>query len=187
MAKRVRVKISDRDERSVAEYLKNAHEDARRQNRVPIVWIKEMELRALCPRKVLHTLLNRYRRRKWIRPENPRKMVGAYEVLPGIFNFFETPAPDGTMPPDKFWYAGKCTDGLTPAEFELLDFVWRRRNDLPLVLEASDQWSGTANRTKHFHTYKKRVNDKLMAARIPLKMRAKSGFVILEETVGSSA
>ena len=115
-------------------FLRDRYTEEQRGNRKGIVWIQEMERAELCSLKVLFAIVDRLRKRNWLRVENPSKLLGAYQMLPGLMNYFEV-TPDGPHEPNEFWHDSRCVKGFTAREFDILQVAWRRRDDPPLVTE----------------------------------------------------
>jgi hypothetical protein len=175
------VRILPETEAKVMRYLRDRHKEEQRGNRKGIVWIREIEQEQLCSLRVLHAILARLRKRNWLRPENPSRMTGAYQILPGLMNFFEV-TPDGPHEPNEFWHDSRCVKGFTPLELEILQFAWERRDDPPLVQEVLlEFWLGTNRPRKNFDSHKGRINTKFRKNDLPIRLRAANSYLVFSQ------
>ena len=175
------VRILPETEAKVMRYLRDRRKEEQHNNRTGIVWIQEMERAQLCSLRVLHAIVARLCERNWFRAENPARMTGAYQILPGLRNYFEV-TPDGPHAPNEFWYENRCVARFTPLEFEMLQFAWERRDDPPLVQEVLlEFWLGTKRPRKNLESHKGRINTKFRKSDLPIRLRAANNFLVFSQ------
>ena len=177
--KTTRVRILPATEDKVMRFLRDRYTEEQRGNRKGIVWIQEMERAQLCSLKVLFAIVDRLCKRNWLRVENPSRLRGAYQVLPGLMNYFEE-TPDGPHGPNEFWCDNRCVAGFTPRQFEILQFAWERQANPPLVVEVLlDFWPDSATARKNLESHKGRINGKFRDGDLPIRLRAANNFLVL--------
>jgi hypothetical protein len=176
--KTTRVRILPATEDKVMRFLRDRYTEEQRGNRKGIVWIQEMERAQLCSLKVLFAIVDRLCKRNWLRVENPSKLRGAYQMLPGLKNYFEV-TPDGPRGPNEFWHDSRCVAGFTPLEFRILKFAWKHRDNPPLVQEVLlDFWPDSMDPRKNLETHKSRINGKFRDGDLPIRLRAANNFLV---------
>ena len=175
------VRILPETEAKVMRYLRDRRKEEQHNNRTGIVWIQEMERAQLCSLRVLHAIVARLRERNWLRPENPARMTGAYQILPGLMNFFEV-TPDGPHEPNEFWHDSRCVKGFTPREFEILQFAWERRDNAPLVDEVVVEfWLNGKDPRKNLGSHTSKINGKFREGDLPVRLRAINTFLVFSQ------
>ena len=177
--KTTRVRILPATEDKVMRFLRDRYTEEQRGNRKGIVWIQEMERAQLCSLKVLFAIVDRLCKRNWLRVENPSRLRGAYQVLPGLMNYFEV-TPEGPQEPNEIWHDSRCVAGFTPLEFKILQFAWERRDNPPLVAEVLlEFWPDSMDSRKNLESHKSRINGKFRAGDLPIRLRATNNFLVL--------
>ena len=170
--------ILPEEEDAVMRYLRDRYNEEQRGNRKGIVWLREMEQMQLCSLRVLFAIVDRLRKRNWLRVENPKKMCGAYQMLPGLMNYFEVD-PDGPREPNQFWCGGRCVTGFTAREFEILQYAWDHRDQPRLVMEVLlEFWPDGADPRKNLESHKSRINGKFADGDLPIRLRAVNNLLV---------
>jgi hypothetical protein len=170
--------ILPKDEDAVMRFLRDRYIEEQRGNRKGIVWLREVEQMQICSLRVLHAIVARLIKRNWLRAENPARLLGAFQILPGLMNYFEA-MPDGPRGPNEFWCESRCATGFTPLEFEILNYAWDRRDDPPLVTEVLlEFWTASVDPRKNLESHKGRINGKFRDGELPTRLRAINQFLV---------
>jgi hypothetical protein len=175
------VRILPKTEAKVMRYLRDRRKEEQHNNRTGIVWIQEMERAQLCSLRVLHAIVARLRERNWLRPENPARMTGAYQILPGLMNYFEV-TPDGPHRPNEFWHDSRCVAGFTPLEFKILQLAWERRDNPPLVTDVLLAfWPDSMDPRNNLEAHKANINGRFRDGDLPIKLRAINKYLVFSQ------
>ena len=180
-----RIAILPEEEDAVMRLLRDRYIEEQRGNRKGIVWLREVEQMQICSLRVLHAIVARLIKRNWLRAENPSRLRGAFQILPGLMNYFEV-MPDGPRGPNEFWCEGRRVTGLTPREIEILQFAWDRRDNAPLVMEVLlEFWPDSVDPRKNLESHKSRINGKFNDGDLPIRLRAVNNLLVFVPTTAT--
>jgi hypothetical protein len=86
--------------------------------------------------------------------------------------------PDGPIKPDGFRWDNKTIEGLTPTEFDLLAFIFERRDNPPKIEELKDVfWKDSHAKEGSFHKHAGSLRDKLEPLGIIVCARRKTAVI----------